>query len=619
VNDAGTENEKKSLISSTEASYRFAPQWTLLGKYAGKYAWESLEGNDFTSYTDLILAGVTYALTDRWDVGVLGKIMNQYDTGMHSVGAVVKTGYRVYRNLYAGVGYNLSRMDDKDLSGSNYQSHGPFMELKFKFDENTLKGPAEPVKVAPPLPPPPPPADNVVLRSENIDTPVEVRGSVEMLTLLVNGVEVPLPTSDVSVKNQALDDVLEITGDRLADPVRFRVEVAPAGEPTEWTLAIMDAQGQVVRTLSGEGNPPGEILWNGRTEDDRLLGGGQLYQYQMVVAYADGSSSRSARRIFGVNRTSAISLSLTGSAFEFNSAVLSERARKALRQVADTLRKYPEEKVVIEGHTDGIGTVKYNLDLSRQRAEAAVACLVEEEHLPANRFLVKWYGKSKPIASNETPEGREINRRVEVKGEFRETKRAYVMDQYRAVPSVMINRSAVDLDSSGRFMTSMTGGMKRIDVEMRTAEGRSVRTSVPLPSLTVLEPSGVARFACGSNGEIYSVRPLPAGGEWKEDEKVMSYRLAGRTEPGNTVELYGKSIEVGPDGSFAALLDLRDGENVIGLFVRNQEGGTRIAHVKVSVSMERDSLHARKKGADRSSAERKANLSSPLAKGEISK
>jgi len=619
-----TEDERKNLISSTEASYRVSRKWTLRGKYAGKYAWESLGGNDFTSYTDLILAGTTYDLTDRWDVGVQGKIMNQYDTGMHSVGAVVKTGYRVYRNLVAGVGYNLSRMNDADLSGSDYQSHGPFVELKVKLDEEMLRlhgKPVEPKATAtfPVVPPPPAPADNVVLHSENIETPVEIRGSVEMLTLLINGVEVPLPTSDVTVTNEALDDVLEITGDRLDEPARFLVEVAPAGDPKEWKLAIMDAQGQVVRTLTGEGNPPVEILWDGRTEDDRLVGGGELYQYQLMVAYADGSSSLSARRIFGVNRTSAISLSLTGSAFEFNSAVLSDRAREALRQVAETLRKYPEEKVVIEGHTDNVGTVAYNLALSRQRAEAAVAYLVEKERLPLSRFLVKWYGKSTPIASNETPEGRELNRRVEVKGEFQETTKAYVLDQYRAVPSVMINRSAVELDSSGRFMTKMGAGMEKIDVEMRSAEGRSVRTSVPLPTLTVLEPSGVDRFACGSSGEIYSVRPLPAGGEWKEDEKVMSYRLAGRTEPGNTVELHGKPIEVGPDGSFAALLDLRDGENVIGLFVRNPEGGTRIAHVKVSVSMERESLHARKEGADRVSAERKADLSSPLVKRENSK
>ena len=576
-------------------------------------------GSDFTSYTDLILAGATYDLTDRWDVGVMGKIMNQYDTGMHSVGVVVKTGYRVYRNLVAGVGYNLSRMDDKDLSGSNYQSHGPFLELKFKFDENTLNRPAEPVNVAPPPSLPPPPADNVVLQSENIEAPVEVRGSVEMLTLLVNGVEVPLPASDVSMRSETLNDVLEIKGDGLAGPVRFLVDIAPSGSPKEWRLDILNAQGQVVRSLSGEGNPPGEILWNGRTEDDRLVAGGELYQYQMEVAYEDGSRSRSARRIFGVNRTSAISLSLTGSAFDFNKAVLSDRARKALRQVAETLRKYPEEKVVVEGHTDGIGTVAYNLDLSRQRAEAAVAYLAHEERIPANRFLVQWYGKSRPIASNETPEGREINRRVEVKGEFLDTEKAEVLDQYRTVPSVSINRSPVSLDPLGRFKTSLTGGKDTIEVEMLTAEGRSVSTTVPLPTLTVLEPAGVARFACGSNGETYSVRALPAGGEWKDEEKVMSTRIAGRTEPGNTVELHGKPLDVGPDGTFAALLDLRDGENVIGLFVRNPEGGTRIAHVKVSVSLERGSLQARKEGAERSSAERKANLSIPQAKREISK
>ncbi|MDX1815576.1 MAG: OmpA family protein, partial [Thermodesulfobacteriota bacterium] len=387
INGAGTEDERKNLISSTEASYRLSPRLNLLGKYAGKYAWESLEGGDFTSYTDLILTGATYDLTDRWDVGVAGKIMNQYETGMHSIGAVVKTGYRVYQNLVAGVGYNLSRMDDKDLSGSNYQSHGPFVELKIKFDENTLKRPAEPVKAALPLPPPPSPADNVVVRSENIEAPVEVQGSVEMLTLLVNGVEVPLPASDVSVRSETLDDVLEIKGDRLAGPVRFLVDIAPTDAPKEWRLEILDAQGQVVRSLSGEGNPPNEILWDGRTEDDRLVDGGELYQYRMTVAYEDGSRSRSARRIFGVNRTSAISLRLTGSAFGFNSAALSERARKALSRVAETLRKYPEEKVVVEGYTDGIGTVAYNLDLSRRRAEAAVACLVEEEHLPAGRFL----------------------------------------------------------------------------------------------------------------------------------------------------------------------------------------------------------------------------------------
>jgi uncharacterized repeat protein (TIGR01451 family) len=619
VRGAGTTNEKRSLTSSTEASYRLSPRWTLVGKYAGKYAWESLEGIDFTSYTDLLIAGATYDLTERWDVGVQAKLMNQYDTEMHSVGAVVRTGYRIYKNLVAGVGYNLSRMDDKDLSGANYQSHGPFIELKFKFDEETMNLRSEQTERKTEAPPPlvSRPVDNVVVNTRNLETPVEIRGSVEMLTLLVNGEEIPLPTSDVSMRSKALDDVLEITGDRLGKPVLFLFEAASVGAPKAWNLDIMNAQGQIVRTLSGEGIPPGEIPWDGRTEDGQLVRGGELYQYQMVVGYTDGSRSRSARRIFGVNRTSAISLSLTGSAFDFNSAVLSSRAKESLKQVAEALRKFPGEKVVVEGHTDDIGTDKYNLDLSRKRAEAALDFLVKHGRFPAKRFLVHWYGKSRPIASNETPEGREINRRVEVKGQFHETTKVYVLDQYRTAPSVRINRLPVELDSMGRFVTRMTGATDRIEVEMLSAEGRSVHTRVPLPTLSVLQPTGVAKYPCGSSGETYSVNGPPEGREWKKGEKVMSYRLVGRTEPGNTVELYGKKLAVGSDGTFSGILELREGENIYGLVVQNAEGGTRVMHVEVAVSMERGSLHAGMEGAQRSAASGSKILASTQAKKEI--
>ena len=607
---AGTEDERKNLISSTELTHRFSPRLSLLGKYAGKYAWESVGGADFNSYTDLVIAGATYDLTDRWDVGVLAKLMNQYETGMHSVGAVAKTGYRVYKNLYAGIGYNLSRMNDSDLSGANYQSHGPFLELKFKFDEDTLKRPGRKAQRFLPLP-----ADNVVVRSENVDAPVEVLGSVEMLSLLVNGVPVPLPASDVMLRSVALDDVLEIRGGRLEEPVRFSVEVASTGKPKEWSLAVMNAQGEVVRTLSGEGAPPAAILWDGRTSEGQLVGGVKLYQYQMEVRYADGSRSASARRIFGVNRPSAISLSLTGSAFETNSAVLSSRARKALKETAELLRKYRDEKVVVAGHTDGVGSVEYNLDLSRRRAESAVAYLAGEEKIPADRFTVRWYGKSMPIASNDTPEGREVNRRVEVKGEFRETANAEVRDQYRTNPAVTINRSPVDVDSLGRFLTRVPGRPEKIELDLVTAEGRSVRTSVPLPSVEILEPAGVVRLPCGSSGERYRAYPLPESGRWNAGDVVATYRLRGRTEPGNTVELHGKPIHVESDGNFSETIKLREGENVIGLVVGNAEGGTRIDHLKVSVSTERGPWRARKEREAPSPPKEKASLSGAQAKG----
>ena len=606
----GTETENKSLISSTELSHRLSRKWLLTGKYAGKYAWESLDGESFTSYTDLILAGATYDLTDRWDVGVQGKLMNQYDAGMHSLGAVVKTGYRVYKNLYAALGYNFSRMNDSDLSGSNYQSHGPFLELKMKFDEDTLKLSE---KTAASLPPP---ADNVVVRTEKVDPSVDVLGNVEMPALLVNGNAVPLPGVDVTMQTGSPGDILEIHGDRLGEPVRFLVELAATGVPKEWRLHVTNAQGEVVRTLSDVGTPPAAILWDGHTGEGRLVVGGELYQYQMEVDYADGSLSRSARRIFGVSRTSAISYSLTGSAFEFNSAVLSPAARKVLKQVAETMRKFPAEKVVVEGHTDGIGSEKYNLALSKRRAEAALAFLVGEEKIPGDRFTVRWYGKSRPIASNETPEGREINRRVEVKGEITGTTAVEVRDQYRTTPAVTINRSSVDVDGLGRFLTVVSGRPERIELDLQNAEGRSIRTSVLLPSVEILEPAGVVRVPCGSSGEQVQANPLPERGTWAPEDVVATYRIKGRTEPGNTVLLHENPLRVEPDGTFSERIELREGENIVGLVVRNGEGGTRVDHLKVSVSTEQGSRRARRDQKIPPPAKGRADQFGEQAKGE---
>lgn len=129
-------NDKaRSLISSTEASYRINPALTLLGKYAGKYNREELNALGYGSYTDLMLAGVACDITNKWNVSAHAKLMNQYQVKMHSLGYVVKTDYNVMKNFFLGAGYNSSRLDDKDLSGRDYSAHGFFVDMRFKFDE----------------------------------------------------------------------------------------------------------------------------------------------------------------------------------------------------------------------------------------------------------------------------------------------------------------------------------------------------------------------------------------------------------------------------------------------------------------------------------------------------
>ncbi len=100
--------------------------------------------------------------------------------------------------------------------------------------------------------------------------------------------------------------------------------------------------------------------------------------------------------------------------FADDSAVLPEAGAAAVRRVAGTLKAFPGTyRILVSGHTSGTGRRLHNLALSLQRAEA-VARVLREEGLPADRIRTAGFGPDQPIESNATPEGRARNRRVEI-------------------------------------------------------------------------------------------------------------------------------------------------------------------------------------------------------------
>ncbi len=99
--------------------------------------------------------------------------------------------------------------------------------------------------------------------------------------------------------------------------------------------------------------------------------------------------------------------------FEFNSDRVAPEAMESIKQfVAYLMGPAGFKELVIEGHTDSIGSDVYNLDLSRRRAKA-VGRIMVQMGIPANRVKAVGYGESRPIADNGNYQGRAINRRVE--------------------------------------------------------------------------------------------------------------------------------------------------------------------------------------------------------------
>ena len=104
----------------------------------------------------------------------------------------------------------------------------------------------------------------------------------------------------------------------------------------------------------------------------------------------------------------------SGISFDFNSASVKPEFRPALDQVAQTLASYQSTFVDVSGHTDSVGTVAINQRLSEQRAQS-VADYLSYQGVARPRIATRGFGKSMPIASNDTEDGRAQNRRVEIK------------------------------------------------------------------------------------------------------------------------------------------------------------------------------------------------------------
>jgi outer membrane protein OmpA-like peptidoglycan-associated protein len=195
-------------------------------------------------------------------------------------------------------------------------------------------------------------------------------------------------------------------------------EVQHLAQLTEWRVEIARA---VVQQRMAEadiqllGRERERVLQEARTREARLAQQ-EAERAQQAAQAATARSTQLEQELAALKAKETergLLLTLGDVLFEYNRADLKSGAMQKLYPLITFLQENPTRNVVIEGHTDNIGSDAYNQDLSERRAEAVRDFLLQNG-IRAERVTAQGRGKSYPVASNDTEVGRQQNRRVEI-------------------------------------------------------------------------------------------------------------------------------------------------------------------------------------------------------------
>ncbi|MHB9155733.1 MAG: PorV/PorQ family protein [Endomicrobiales bacterium] len=217
----------------------------------------------------------------------------------------------------------------------------------------------------------------------------------------------------------------------LENMATFYVSVSDVYGVDQWQLTLLNEKKKNVKVFKSTASVPVEILWDGADDFYGSIVPNGEYEARLTAWDAAGNRTRVSQKIRVYvppkveikevikeievkQETRGLVVNLSSQVmFGVGKTELRPEAFKALDEVVNLLQTYPENEVLIEGHTDSQGGRQKNTDLSSARAWSVYSYIVKKGVAPA-RLKPKGYGPDKPVTSNRTAWGRAQNRRVEI-------------------------------------------------------------------------------------------------------------------------------------------------------------------------------------------------------------
>ena len=148
------------------------------------------------------------------------------------------------------------------------------------------------------------------------------------------------------------------------------------------------------------------------SQRDGGQGGYDIYTFELPEEVRPDSANYLST-VDVVELTAGDAVVLQNIQFEYNSSALTADSQSGIQMLTDFLKRNPDLKVELAGHTDNVGSESYNQRLSADRAEVVRRALIDNG-IEGLRLTAKGYGSTKPLAPNDSDEHRALNRRTEM-------------------------------------------------------------------------------------------------------------------------------------------------------------------------------------------------------------
>ncbi len=137
--DLLAKQDTSRIVNTLNANWQIDDATQLALQYGARYARATFDRETYSGYSDLVGVDLRRDLSQRFDVGVQLSALNSWSSDVHDYAAGVDLGITIAKNVWVAVGYNLTGFRDTDFSRNRYTDQGPFIKLRVKADQETLK------------------------------------------------------------------------------------------------------------------------------------------------------------------------------------------------------------------------------------------------------------------------------------------------------------------------------------------------------------------------------------------------------------------------------------------------------------------------------------------------